>query len=122
MDQTLFGQEKGTAKRAKYWSSILDRDVSIKVVGVSGSTSNYAGGQSYLKEFPDLFMMSSAELEAHQDKTDLEIQELNVKLRYFRKSSTRALADLNSKQMKQLKAKEEESQKFMMYISLFISL
>jgi hypothetical protein len=120
--QALRGQETRQAKRSKYWSGILDRDVSLKVVGESGSTSNYAGGQSYLKEFPDLVMITYAELEAHQDKTELEIQELNDKLRFFRKSNTRALADLKSKQMKQLKAKEEESQKFLMYVYLLISL
>jgi hypothetical protein len=44
--QALRGQEARKAKRTKYWSGILDRDVSLKVVGVSGSTSKGSSGQS----------------------------------------------------------------------------
>jgi hypothetical protein len=44
--QALRGQEARKAKRSKHWSGILDRDVSLKVVGVSGSTSKGTSGQS----------------------------------------------------------------------------
>jgi hypothetical protein len=145
----------------KVWSGILDRDVSVKVVGVSGSSSKGASGQSSvqakssaastnqsktasrknsdgnitekmqeiqqadaskimddtnLEDAADLAMMTSKELEVQQDKAKEEIQELNVKLRAFQQTNARALADLKNKQVKLLKSKEEESQKFMMVI------
>jgi hypothetical protein len=160
--QALRGQEARKAKRTKYWSGILDRDVSLKVVGVSGATSKRTSGQSSiqgksigasqnqsktasrrgsngkisemmqefqqddaskimdgadesnLEDAADLAMMTSNELEAHQDKAKAEIQELNVKLRAFQQTNARALADLKNTQTKLMKTKEEEAQKFMM--------
>jgi hypothetical protein len=165
--QALRGQEARKAKRTKYWSGILDRDVSLKVVGVSGSTSKGTSGQSSvqgksvgasqnqsktasrrgsngkisekmqefqqddaskimdganesnLEDAADLAMMTSTELEAHQDKAKAEIQGLNVKLRTFQQSNARALADMKNKQAKLMKAKEEEAKKFMMVIESF---
>jgi hypothetical protein len=67
----------------------------------------------------DLAMMNSKDLEKQQDKARKEIQELTTKLRAFQQSNERALEDLKTKQMKQLKGKEEESQKFMMVLISF---
>jgi hypothetical protein len=67
----------------------------------------------------DLAMMNSTDLEKHQEIAKKEIQDLTTKLRAFQKSNERALEDLKGKQMKQLKGKEEESQKIMMVLILF---
>jgi predicted phage gp36 major capsid-like protein len=64
----------------------------------------------------DVAMMNSNDLEKQQDKAKKEILELTTKLRAFQQSNERALEDLKGKHMKQLKGKEEESQKIIMVL------
>lgn len=65
----------------------------------------------------DLALMNSEELEKQQEKAKKEILDLTARLRAFQQSNERELLDLKQKHAKEMKAKEEESSKFMMVSS-----
>lgn len=62
----------------------------------------------------DYALMNSQELEKQQQMAQQQIEDLSSKLKAFQRANEVELADLKQKHAMEMKAKDEESQKFMM--------